>query len=32
MLQTTQAITREVVVDTPPDAAFRVFTAEMTAW
>ena len=32
MLQTTEAITREVIVNTPPDAAFRVFTAEMTAW
>lgn len=32
MLQTTEAITREVVVDAPPDAAFRAFTDGMTAW
>jgi len=32
MIKTTEAVRREVVVDVPPDRAFRLFTADMTTW
>ena len=32
MIETDDAIRREVVVDVPPDRAFELFTAEMTSW
>ncbi|MCU7727027.1 SRPBCC family protein [Actinoplanes sp. KI2] len=32
MIETTDAVRREVVVDVPPDRAFHLFTADMTRW
>jgi uncharacterized protein YndB with AHSA1/START domain len=32
MIETDEAIRREIVVDVPPERAFALFTAEMTSW
>src|SRR3954464_5146254 len=32
MIETVEAIRREIVVDLPPERAFDLFTANMTAW
>jgi uncharacterized protein YndB with AHSA1/START domain len=32
MIETAEAIRREIVVDVPPERAFALFTAEMTSW
>jgi len=32
MIETDQAVRREIVVDVPPERAFELFTAEMTSW
>ena len=32
MIETTDAVRREIVVDVPPDRAFQLFTADMTTW
>ena len=32
MIETSDAVRREVVVDLPPERAFELFTADMTTW
>jgi uncharacterized protein YndB with AHSA1/START domain len=32
MIETDEAVRREIVVDVPPQRAFDLFTAEMTSW
>jgi Activator of Hsp90 ATPase homolog 1-like protein len=32
MIETVEAVRREVVVDTTPENAFRIFTEDMTSW
>jgi len=32
MIETDSAVRREILVDVPPERAFALFTAEMTAW
>lgn len=32
MIETVEAVRREIVVDLPPDRAFDLFTADMTSW
>jgi uncharacterized protein YndB with AHSA1/START domain len=32
MIETDEAVRREIVVEVPPERAFELFTAEMTSW